>query len=227
MSVSPRRRYDWRCRAQVYEFAVFDGLEHVRFASLPGMWDRTVSVHSAGKTFSCTGWRVGYMIAPTHLTTPLIKSQGIIAFAGATPLEVAVAVAFERGQAEGYFDAYSLSMQGKRDLLVAGLEAAGLQPIVPQGGYFTVVETDALAGALPPGALEDNGSGPELALAARRDYQVAVALSAHAGVTGIPPCIFYQPEFRHLADGTLRFAHCKEDAELHEASARLQRFMAA
>jgi aspartate/methionine/tyrosine aminotransferase len=214
---------------EVYEFSVFDGAVHERFATLSGgssgregmadMFDRTLSLFSAGKTFSCTGWRIGYMVGPEKLVRPLIKAQAAVAFASATPLEMAIASAFQSAEANGYFDNLSKTMQNRRDLLLQGLRGAGLRPVVPGGGYFTMVETGDLCFG------EDGGDQAECdqpigGLSDRPDFRLAEQLTAGVGVTGIPMCPFYSSAHRHLADNLLRLAHCKTEDELVEAGRR-------
>lgn len=204
---------------EVYEHMVFDGLEHVRFATLNGgeMFDRTMTVFSAGKTFSCTGWRVGYFLAPARLALPLIKAQSVVAFASATPLELAVSGAMVRATEEGYFDSLPSVLQAKRDRMVSMLRDVGLKPIVPQGGYFTMIDSSDMQ-------LEDGVTTEwteATPLAQRRDYQLAVQLTKSVGITAIPPSPFYSPHNRHLADNMLRLAYCKRDDELDAVAATL------
>lgn len=205
----------------VYEFMVLEAsLEHVHFALLPGMWERTISTFSAGKTFSCTGWRVGYCIGPPELIAPLTSTQSIVSFCAAAPLEVAIARSIDAAEALGYFDSLAASLRHKRDELVAALGAAGLKPIVPGGGYFVLCDTSGLkaaGGPSPPSALADDN-----AFAQRRDYLACAALTKSVGVLGLPIGGFYSPANRHLSDSLLRFAFCKADGELHEAAERLR-----
>lgn len=99
---------------EVYEFMAYDGLAHERIASFPGMFDRTISLFSAGKTFSCTGWRVGYAIAPAHLTTAITKAHSTVPFCGTTPFEVAMASCFEQAQSNGYLDELKATLEVRR-----------------------------------------------------------------------------------------------------------------
>lgn len=205
----------------VYEFMVLEqALEHIHFALLPGMWERTLSAFSAGKTFSCTGWRVGYCIGPPELIAPLTSTQSIVSFCTAAPLEVAIARAFDEGQALGYFDSLAASLRQKRDGLVLALAAAGLKPIVPGGGYFVMTDTSGVKAAGGPSAAaalaDDN------AFEQRRDFRACAALTKSVGVLGLPIGGFYSPEHRHLSDSLLRFAFCKADDELTEAAKRLR-----
>jgi aspartate/methionine/tyrosine aminotransferase len=121
---------------EVYEFMCYDGLHHERIAAYPGMFDRTVSLFSAGKTFSCTGWRVGYAIAPAHLTGAITKAHSTVPFCGVTPFEVAMASCFQQMQTNGYLDELKETLVRKRDRIVGALDAANWKPIVPEGGYF-------------------------------------------------------------------------------------------
>lgn len=200
----------------VYEFTVSAGLEHVRFATLDGMWRQTVSVHSAGKTFSCTGWRIGYIIAPEDLSTPLLKAQSIVAHSNATPMELAIARAFPLALENGYFDELPALLAAKRDIIANGLLRAGLRPMVSGGGYFLMCDTSTLPLDMPP-------TQPDTKLGERRDFAACSYLTTEVGITGIPTAGFYSPENRHHSDTTLRFAFCKSDEDLTEAVNRLDK----
>mmetsp|Transcript_30349 Transcript_30349/g.48327 ORF Transcript_30349/g.48327 Transcript_30349/m.48327 type:complete len:428 (-) Transcript_30349:5540-6823(-) len=192
---------------EVYEFMTFDGLKHERFANVQGMWDRTISLFSAGKTFSCTGWRIGYCIGPSKFCTPLQQTQGIVAFCAATPFEVAAADSFKLAQENGYFDQLPATLEKKRDALCAALEDAGMKPIIPEGGYFVMADTSDVP-----------VSGSE---GVSRDVAVNQWLTENTGVTGIPTSYFYSEENRHLSDNVLRYAFCKTDEEIAAASKNL------
>lgn len=96
---------------EVYEFMCYDGLKHERIATLPGMFDRTISLFSAGKTFSCTGWRVGYAVGPAHMTTAITKAHSVVPFCGTTPLEVAMTSCFQQIQTNGYLDELTSTLE--------------------------------------------------------------------------------------------------------------------
>ena len=119
---------------EVYEFMTFDGMPHARISALPGMFDRTLSIHSAGKTFSATGWRIGYVIGPAPLITPLVRVHQASNFCTPTSLQVATAVAFDAAERDGYFAEFANFLELKRNKLVALLRTAQLDPIVPQVG---------------------------------------------------------------------------------------------
>jgi N-succinyldiaminopimelate aminotransferase len=181
---------------EVYEHLVFDG-EHVPIAALPGMAERTITVSSAAKTFSATGWKVGWAVAPPPLTTALRATKQFITFTNATPFQYAVAQALELP--DGYYAALRDAYRARRDRLVAGLAEAGLAPRSPEGSYFVATDIGRL------------GFDDDLALCR--------SLPARVGVAAIPCSVFYvERPVRHL----VRFAFCKSDAVLDEGIARLR-----
>ncbi|CAJ1455289.1 unnamed protein product [Effrenium voratum] len=209
---------------EVYERCVYDGHEHVHFASLPGMFERTMTLFSAGKTFSCTGWRVGYVIAPPALAAPLLASHAATNFCVATPLQKATAGAFEAAEKDGYFEWFKGMMQGKRDMLVKVLQEVGLKPVVPEGGYFVLCDAGVLLAAA--GIDPDAHLSPDAALEERPDVRVCKWMTEHIGVTAIPVSPFYLPDSRHQANRLIRFAFCKDEATMSLAAARLRQWHA-
>ena len=206
---------------EVYEWMVYpapeqparaaqpaQSVQHVRIATLPGMWERTITLGSAGKTFSVTGWKIGWAIAPRPLAQALLMAHQWIPFAVATPLQEAVAVAIEGAEAQGYFRWLAAMYAAKRDRLLTALADAGLPPMTPDGSYFIVVDTSALAVDVPAGV--------------RRDVAVCRWLTGEVGVAAIPPSPFYSKGHQHLADNLARFTFCKTDDLLEEAARRLQ-----
>jgi len=193
---------------EVYEFMCFDGLAHERFALLPGMFERTISLFSAGKTFSCTGWRIGYCVGPEHLIEPIIQTQGIVSFCSPTNNQVAIAHAFQEGKELGYFEALAKRLQSKRDVLCEALDQAGLRTIVPSGGYFVMADTSRV----PVSATKEQP---------RRDVAVNEWLTKEVGITGIPTSYFYSDCNRHLSDNVLRFSFCKTSDEIAAAAKAL------
>ncbi len=184
---------------EVYERMVYDGHEHLRLATLPGMWERTVTLSSLGKTFSLTGWKVGWAIAPEDLTAGVRSAHQFLTFTTPTPVQYG-AVAALAAPADLY-EELRTSYQAKRDLLAAGLAAAGFDVHLSQGTYFL------MAGHERFGFPDDRAFCRHLVDA--------------AGVVAIPPSVFYhRPQ-----DGAalVRFAFCKDEATLEEAIARLGR----
>ena len=198
---------------EVYEWMVYPTperlVEHVRIATLPGMWERTVTLGSAGKTFSVTGWKIGWAIAPPSLVHAIGMAHQWIPYSVSTPLQEAVAVAFEQANAQGYFPWLSAMYQAKRAKLLQVLDDAGLPPMTPDGSYFIVVDTSRLTVVVEPGT--------------RRDVAVCRWLTQEVGVAAIPPSPFYSTAHQHLTDNLARFTFCKTDEMLDEAARRLQR----
>lgn len=192
------REHDaWVISDEVYEHLVFAGHEHVPFATLPGMWERTVTISSAGKTFSTTGWKVGWVVGPADVVAAVRAVKQFVTFVGSGPFQPAVAHGL--GLGDEMYAALSASLQAKRDLLVTGLRAAGLPVSVPQGTYFVIADAAAL--------------GATDGLAFCRE------LPARAGVVAVPVSVFCDD--KAASRTLLRFAFCKRDEVLHEAVRRL------
>lgn len=133
---------------EVYENLVYDGKEHVRLASLPDMWDRTLTVSSCGKTFSITGWKVGWVYGPAHLVKPVTQVNQWVQFCVSTPTQHAIASmmdkAFEPYEGHAtYFDYVREKYQRKRNELAETLRMAKLHPVVPEGGFFIMADISA------------------------------------------------------------------------------------
>ena len=187
---------------EVYEYILFDGLAHTPVATLPGMFDRTVTVSSLGKTFSVTGWKVGWAVGPADLLQAMFRMRQFMTFCGAAPLQEAAAVALEMADGMGYYTELARQYQQKRDFLRAALAEVGLRPITPQGTYFVMARIDGL------------GFGDDVGFCRH--------LTTQTGVAAIPPSAFYHRpgDGAHLA----RFAFCKADETLRQAAARLRHF---
>lgn len=183
---------------EVYEHLVFDRA-HTPIATLPGAFDRTVSISSGGKTFSTTGWKIGWLTAPADLVDAVLAVKQFLTYVNGAPFQPAIAVGL--GLPDSFFDGIAADLRIKRDLLGAGLAAAGFEVSVPSGTYFTVAD------AAPLGAAD--------AAAFCR------ALPERAGVVAIPLTAFVTPERRADYATLVRFAACKRVGVLTEASARL------
>ena len=194
------REHDaWVVTDEVYEHLVFDGLEHIPVATLPGMAERTLTISSAGKTFSATGWKVGWVTGPAEAVAAVRTVKQFLTYVGSGPFQPAVAVAL--GLGDDVYAGLARSLQAKRDLLVAGLQSAGLEVAVPSGTYFVIAD------AAPLGATDGLGF-------CRR-------LPSIAGVVGVPVSVFHDDV--EAARTLVRFAFCKRDEVLQEAVARLSR----
>ena len=181
---------------EVYEEMVY-GVPHIRLAGLPGMWERTLTLSSLGKTFSLTGWKVGWAIGPSHLTAGVRAAHQFMTFTTPTPVQHGAVAAL--GAPQSLFEDLRSSYLAKRDLLGAGLVEAGFEVYQPQGTYFM------MAGHARFGFSDDRAFCYHLAETAR--------------VVAIPPGVFYhRPE-----DGAslVRFAFCKDEGTLSEALERL------
>ncbi len=186
---------------EVYEHMVFDG-DHVSLATLDGMWDRTVTLSSLGKSFSLTGWKVGWAVGPEHLTAGVRSAHQFLTFTTASPLQHGAAAALRAPAA--YYDELVAAYRARRDLLAGGLSDLGFEVFTPAGTYFM------LADHTPFGFTDD------------------VAFVRHlietTGVAAIPPSAFYH----HGDDGAslVRFAFCKDEATLAAAIDRLSKLRA-
>ncbi|TMW65773.1 hypothetical protein Poli38472_008415 [Pythium oligandrum] len=199
---------------EVYEFMCYDGLKHERLATLPGMYDRTISLFSAGKTFSCTGWRVGYAVAPAALAGAITKAHSVIPFCGVTPFEVALASCFKQIQHNGYVDELRTTLQTKRDRLVSALQSANWQPIVPEGGYFVCCDVSELP------FFQEFANRPiadDIPKTEYPDYQFAYKLCSDAKLAVIPTSPFFTKAEHQLTKGLVRLAFCKDDQTLDDA----------
>ncbi len=188
---------------EVYEHLVFAPARHIPLMTLPGMADRTLRIGSAGKTFSLTGWKVGYVSGPNKLATLVAKAHQNLTFTTAPNLQRAVALGLAKP--DGYFEALGADLRAKRDILAAGLAKLGLGVLAADGSYFITTDFSPLG---------FNGD----------DVAFCQAITAQARVAAIPVSAFYpQDAPTHYA----RFAFCKQDSVLHEALARLESWLAA
>lgn len=185
---------------EVYEHLVFDdaGTAHVPLAALPGMRERTLRISSAGKTFSCTGWKVGWASGPAALVSAVLRVKQFLTFVNAGPFQPAVAVAL--GLPDAYFTGFTAGLQERRDQLRAGLAEAGFGVLAAEGTYFVTADIRPLGGA----------DGIEFCL----------GLPERSGVVAIPAQVFYDDTEagRHL----VRFAFCKRPEVIADAVARLK-----
>jgi N-succinyldiaminopimelate aminotransferase len=184
---------------EVYEHLTFEDAQHLPIAALPGMLDRTVTVSSLGKTFSVTGWKVGWMYGAPALIEGVARAHQYITFSTHHPSQAAAAVALNLPGT--YFEDFQAMYTAKRDLLLGGLAAAGLKTRSPQGTYFLMADfSDVFDGD---------------------DLEFARHLTTDVGVACIPPTFFYSTDHAHMASTQARFSFCKSDTTLQEAARRL------
>ncbi len=192
------REHDaWVVTDEVYEHLTFDGVEHVPIATLPGIAERTISISSSGKTFSATGWKVGWVTGPAEAVTAARTVKQFLTYVASGPFQPAVAIAL--GLPDEVYASLASSLQRKRDLLVSGLETAGLTVSVPSGTYFVVADAAALG--------------------ARDGLEFCRSLPERCGVVGVPVSVFHDDV--DAAKTLVRFAFCKRDEVLTEAASRL------
>jgi|MDTB01.1.fsa_nt_gb kynurenine--oxoglutarate transaminase/cysteine-S-conjugate beta-lyase/glutamine--phenylpyruvate transaminase len=182
---------------EVYEKLVYDARKHVHLSSLPGMWDQTITISSAGKTFSATGWKVGWAYGAAELIKPLMMANQWIQFSVPTPNCRAIAEVLEKSEspyegAPNYFDFLRDEYERKRDHLGQSLEEAGLRPVMPQGGFFIVAD----AASFVPDDKYFLAPGPDGVSPVTKDWAFARWLTHEYGVTNIPMSAFYTPELK-------------------------------
>jgi N-succinyldiaminopimelate aminotransferase len=194
------RKYDaYAICDEVYEHLVFDGAEHIPLITLPGMRERTIRIQSAGKTFSLTGWKVGYISACATLIDRVVKAHQFLVFT--TPPNLQSAIAFGLNKEREFFTGFTARLQSKRDRFVSGLERAGFDVAPCAGTYFVNVDIGSVG--------FDGG-----------DADFCRDIIENAGVAAIPVSAFYasDPETRFV-----RFCFAKPEAILDDAAERLRK----
>jgi aspartate/methionine/tyrosine aminotransferase len=184
---------------EVYERIVFDDAVHLPLATLPGMWDRTLTINSTGKTFSMTGWKVGYAIGPARLNAPLRAVHQFVTFASATPFQEAMATALERAPELEYYSDLSRDYHRRRDALRSVLDAAGLPTLAVSGAYFLMSDVSHLG--------------------FETDVAFCRWLTTEIGVAAVPPSAFYLDPAR--APLLARFCFAKRAETIQLAAERL------
>jgi len=183
---------------EVYEHLTF-GPRHIPVATLPGAAERTLTISSAGKTFSYTGWKIGWLSGPAELVAAARTVKQFLTYSSGTPFQSAIAAGLR--MEDSFFTDAAATLQRKRDILSEGLRAAGMDVLTPQGTYFVNVDTVKL------------GITDATALARR--------LPELIGVAAIPVPVFCHPEGAYRTRSLLRFAFCKKEAVLEQAAERL------
>lgn len=182
---------------EIYEHILYDGAEHLSIANVPGMRERTVTINSLSKTYSVTGWRVGYVIAPPDLTSAIRKVHDFLTVGAAAPLQEAGAVALGFGR--DYYEKLQTDYTHRRDLLLPALEEAGFRCFRPRGAYYIMTDISSFGFA--------------------DDVTFARHLVSEVGVAVVPGSSFYsRPE---LGRSQVRFCFCKRDETLNAAAERL------
>jgi N-succinyldiaminopimelate aminotransferase len=183
---------------EVYEHLTFDDLEHVPFATLPGMFDRTLTISSSGKTFSFTGWKIGWATGPADLVAAVEGAKNWLSYSSGAPFQPAIAHALDHESA--FHEQLRDELHRRRNILCDGLDALGLEVHVPQGTYFVTTDVSAMGHA--------DGKA------------FCAAMADRAKVVAIPTQVFYEDDSPH---GThlIRWAFCKEQDVIDEGLRRL------
>jgi kynurenine aminotransferase len=198
---------------------VYDRLYYVPFTRMatlsPEIAKITLTVGSAGKNFYATGWRVGYLIGPEELIKYVAAAHTRICYSSVSPLQEAVAVAFEEADAHGFWEESKTEMKRKMDLFNEIWDELGLPYSIPEGGYFVLVNLNKVK--LPEGY-----EFPAHVANRPRDFKLSWFLITELGVAAIPPTEFFTDENAHIVEDWLRFAVCKNDDVLEQAKERLR-----
>ncbi|XP_032113405.1 kynurenine--oxoglutarate transaminase 1 isoform X4 [Sapajus apella] len=207
---------------EVYQWLVYDGHQHISIASLPRMWERTLTIGSAGKTFSATGWKVGWVLGPDHIMKHLRTVHQNSIFHCPTQSQAAVAESFEReqllfGQPSSYFVQFPQAMQRCRDHMIRSLQSVGLKPIIPQGSYFLVTDISDFKRKMPdlPGAADEP-----------YDSRFIKWMIKNKGLVAIPVSIFCSVPHKKHFDHYIRFCFVKDEATLQAMDEKLRKWKA-
>lgn len=199
---------------EVYEWLQYGDAKHIRIGTLPGMWDRTVTIGSAGKTFSVTGWKIGWAMGAPHLVTHLSTVWQNCCFHSNTPAAEAVANAFEKefsifDSVDCYFKALPKELQAKRDAMIPILKDIGMKPIVPDGGYFMVADISGMDPTFGADEFPNN----------IRDERLVKWMTVHKKVATIPCSAFFSNANKELGSNYVRFCFCKNEETLNNMEA--------
>ncbi|XP_076583373.1 kynurenine--oxoglutarate transaminase 3-like [Chaetodon auriga] len=206
-------KHDTLCFSdEVYEWLIYRRHQHIKIATLPGMWDRTITISSAGKTFSVTGWKLGWSIGPEHLMKHLQTVMQNTVYTCPTPLQEAVAkgllLNFElMGQPECYFSSLAEELEGKRDRMAAILKEVGMTPVIPEGGYFMLVDVTSLNQDLSHMVGEDEAY----------DYKFVKWMIKEKKLAAIPVTAFVGDESKKPFEKYIRLCFIKQDSTLEAA----------
>ena len=184
---------------EVYEHLVFDHAQHIPIATLPGMFERTVTVSSAGKLFSATGWKIGWVCGPPALIDGVARAHQFVTFAVHHPSQEAIAYALNLPDA--YYETFQAMYQEKRQLMLSALDGGGFTYCAPEGTYFVMADYTAIFDGSP--------------------LECTRYLTREKGVACIPPETFYSQEHASIGHGYVRFAFCKTDEMLRQVQERL------
>ncbi|KAF7494577.1 Kynurenine--oxoglutarate transaminase 3 [Sarcoptes scabiei] len=204
---------------EVYEWIFYQGSKHFRMVSLPDMWNRTITIGSAGKTFSVTGWKIGWAYGPKHLIRPLQLLHQNCVYTCPTPIQEAIAIGFEQEllrmrNPDSYWAELARSLETKRNRMVDILESIQMYPTVPEGGYFIVADFSNLAHKMDLSS--ETGTD---------DYRFVKWMTKNQKIQMIPMSAFYSVQNQHLAKNLVRFCFIKKNETIERASDILSKFV--
>ncbi|KAL0949690.1 hypothetical protein HGRIS_009727 [Hohenbuehelia grisea] len=200
---------------EVYDCLVYEGKEHIRIATLPGMWDRTVTVGSAGKAFAATGWRVGWLIGPPSIIQPTLAATTRIVFCTNSPLQEAAAAGLEQAQERQFFEIQRAEYTERRKVLTDAFDKLGMKYSNPEGTYFVLLDISSVK-------FPEDYPFPQSVLGRGRDFRACWFIALEIGVSTIPVSEFYCEEHANIGEAYARFSFCKDVDTLKEAAERLQ-----
>lgn len=200
---------------EVYDCLVYDGKEHIRIATFPDMWERTISVYSAGKSFAATGWRVGWLVGPKSLISPTLAATTRIVFCTNSPLQEAAAAGLEQVKERQFFETQVKEYEERRNILTAAFDKLGMKYSLPQGSYFVLLDISDVV-------WPENYKFPKSLDGRGRDFKACWFIAMEVGVSSIPVSEFYCIEHCSIGERFARFAFCKDNETLTNASERLQ-----
>ncbi|XP_066598260.1 kynurenine aminotransferase isoform X3 [Prorops nasuta] len=204
---------------EVYEWIVYAPYEHVRIATLPDMYERTITIGSAGKTFSVTGWKIGWAYGPSSLLYNLQIVHQNTVYTCSTPIQEAIAIGFEEelkrlDKEDCYFTKLAKELLPKRDYMAKFLADIGMEVTLPEGGYFMIADWSKLERRVNLTEEKDEN----------KDYKFTKWMTKNVGIQGIPPSAFYSPQHKHLGEENVRYCFIKTDENLQRAADILRKW---
>lgn len=211
-------KYDLLCIAdEVYDILTFDSKPHLRIASYEGMWNRTITISSAGKAFAATGWRIGWAVGPPHLIKPVLVVSTRISFSTNSIAAEAAAVGVEEAAQRGFYQSQIQEYEARRGQLCSALDTLGLPYTLPEGAYFIMVDASAIQ-------IPEDYPFPE---DVQKHYRTAYFVAKEAKVVCIPATAFVSEEHVPMFEKWLRLSFCKDEegregGELEKGGKQLQ-----
>jgi kynurenine--oxoglutarate transaminase/cysteine-S-conjugate beta-lyase/glutamine--phenylpyruvate transaminase len=204
---------------EVYEWIVYEPNEHIRMATLPGMWERTITVGSIGKTFGVTGWKMGWAYGPANLMVNLQMVHQNCIYTGVAPIQEAAAIAFEKAmtnlnQKNCVFKSTSKELIVKRNYMAKILCDAGMEPLIPEGGYFMIADWTPLESQVDLSSEKDKF----------KDYRFTKWMIKNVGLGAIPPSAFFSQEHKYLGENFVRYCFFKKDENLQKTAEILKKW---